>query len=450
MWNEVIQFVSEQAPNFGLALWGVVLEMAPYLLLGFAVAGVLSVLVSPTTVERHLGGRGIWPVLKAAAVGVPLPLCSCGVIPVTASLRRHGASRGAATAFLISTPETGVDSIAVTYSLMGWVMAVFRVVAALVGGMLGGIAVDWFDNRKSEGAVPAAAPACADACCSDHPAGGRIRRAFTYAASTLPRDLAKSLLAGLAVAALITALVPPGVFRPYLGQGLGGELLGIAMMMAIGIPMYVCATASVPMAVALIYMGVSPGAAFAFLVTGPATNAATVAMVWKVMGGRAAGIYLGTIAVSAMAGALILDYAMPAGWLVIPPLTHEHHHLAAMSTGEAIVKNVCAVALLALLVVAIVRGKMKEEQVVVDEGVDTRGLDVMHLAVEGMTCSHCAGAVERALRETPAVESAKVDLNTKQAVVTGEDLDEAALRQAVEALGYRIGTINRQHPHGIK
>ena len=135
MWHKIIWVLPS-------AIWVTLCEMAPYLLFGFLVAGLLSVLISPEIVERHLGGRGMWPVIKASLLGVPLPLCSCGVIPVAASLRRHGASRGATTAFLLSTPQTGVDSIVVTYSLMGGLFALVRPLAAFITGLAGGWLVD--------------------------------------------------------------------------------------------------------------------------------------------------------------------------------------------------------------------------------------------------------------------------------------------------------------------
>jgi len=449
MIHDIIQFVLSQLPHIPGELWDVLLEMAPYLLLGFAVAGVLSVMVSPALVERHLGGRGIWPVLKAAGVGVPLPLCSCGVIPVSASLRRHGASRGATTAFLISTPQTGVDSIAVTYSLLGGIFAIFRPIAALLSGVLGGVIVDAADVRSdakdhtSPGgdAHPfggASAGKCTDSCCAEGEHGGRIRRAIVYATSTLPRDLVRPLIVGVIVAAMISAFVPKDFFATSLGKTLGSGIVGILVMMALGIPTYVCATASVPMAWALMAKGVSPGAAFAFLVAGPATNAATIAMVWKVMGPRTAMIYLGTIAFSAIAGGLVLD-SMPVAWFSLGVAGHAGHHMD-MSMPELIFKNTCAIALLGMLAAALVRGKPKEE-VAREEGVDTKGFDVARISIAGMTCSHCASTIERALRELDGVESAKVDLSAGRATVNGEALDSAKLRAAIEGLGYVVKDI---------
>ena len=253
--------------------WAVLGEMAPYLLFGFFAAGVLSVLIPPHLVERHLGGGGFGPVVKAAVLGVPMPLCSCGVILVT-------------------------------FSLLGPIFAIFRPIAALVGGLLGGglVALDKKHGRPNA----KDAPACTDACC-DVPAGlkgSRLYRILAYGFDALPRDIGKALLVGLVLAALISAIIPENYFGPYLGGGIGAILI----MMLVGIPVYVCATASVPVAAALVLQaGVSPGAALAFLLTGPATNAATIVTVWKVMGPRTALIYLGTVAATALASGLALD-----------------------------------------------------------------------------------------------------------------------------------------------
>jgi len=154
-----------------LESWRVLCEMAPYLLFGFVVAGILSVVISPETVERHLGGKGMMPIFKAALFGIPLPLCSCGVIPVGASLRRHGASRGATSAFLLSTPQTGVDSVLVTLGLLGPVYAVFRPVAALVTGVVGGLGVEAFGGKNGQDDAP---PRCEDACCSGGAEGSKV------------------------------------------------------------------------------------------------------------------------------------------------------------------------------------------------------------------------------------------------------------------------------------
>jgi len=328
--------------NAALAVWNTLCEMAPYLLFGFFAAGVLSVFVSQRLVERHLGGHGLWPVVKASLFGVPLPLCSCSVIPVTASLRRHGASRGATTAFLISTPQTGVDSILVTFALLGPVFAVFRPVAAFISGLLGGGAVDALEPHGEADTAPV--EECEDACCADN-ANGKLMRAVSYGFIDLPRDIGLALVVGILVAGLISAVMPD---LADVGKG----VLAILVMMLLGIPVYVCATASIPVAAALMLKGVSPGAALAFLMTGPATNAAGIATVWRIMGRRTALVYLATVAATAFAAGLILDYvftiagsgaAKGMGWML---------------PEEA--KVASAIALLLILAVALVRRKPKE------------------------------------------------------------------------------------------
>jgi uncharacterized protein len=322
--------------------WATFEEMAPYLLFGFAVAGVLSVLISRATVERHLGGKQAGSVVRAALFGVPLPLCSCSVIPVTAALRRHGAGRGAATAFLLSTPQTGVDSIMVTYALLGPVLAIFRPVAAFITGLIGGLAANTL--HSSEGNPGPAPPECHEACCAedtpeDTPAPhGRLWRAFQHGFITLPRDVGKPLLLGVLVAGAISTFVPESLLTAHLGGG----LLSMLTMMLFGIPVYVCATASVPIAAALIAKGVSPGAAMVFLMTGPATNAASIAAVWKMMGQRTAIVYLATTAITALVSGLLLDHFL--SFSNIATGCHDNQALPAWS------RTALAIVLLAVLV----------------------------------------------------------------------------------------------------
>ena len=281
--------------------WGTIAEMSPYLLFGFFVAGLLSVLVSQQLVEKHLGGRGLWPLLKASIFGVPLPLCSCGVIPVSMSLHKHGASKGSTVAFLLSTPQTGVDSIFVTLSLLGPVFAVFRPVAALITGLVGGAFVDVFEQGGEAQKRPP--EKCTDECCSAEKTS-KVVKGLKYGFVTLPRDIGKAMLLGLFIAAIISALVPDGYFAEKLGTG----IFAMFVMMFLGIPVYVCATASVPVAAALILKGLTPGAALVFLMTGPATNAASFITIWKTLGRTTAIIYLATVAGCALLAGLLLDY----------------------------------------------------------------------------------------------------------------------------------------------
>lgn len=410
--------------NIGAELWNTLCEMAPYLLFGFVVAGLLAVLVPADTVEKHLGGRGLWPVIKAASFGVPLPLCSCGVIPVAASLRKHGASRGATIAFLLSTPQTGVDSIMVTYGLLGPVFAVFRPIAALVTGVLAGAIVEFADGKTVE--HESAVPACTDECCAPTHKRPWFIRTLHYGLVSLPRDIARPMLLGLLVAGVISALVPADFFSAIIGTGIGAMFV----MMLVGIPLYVCATASVPIAAAMIAKGISPGAALVFLMTGPATNAAAIATIWKVMGKRTTFIYLGVLAVSALCLGMLLD------WLFT--VSAVHGHMAHTMLPHS-VNVMSAIALLAVLGAAIVGPHRRHEHGHVHK--TEAGETVTNITIDGMTCSHCAHVIQRAVSECDGVTSVEVSLETGKAVVRGSDCDVDSMRNAVESLGYKVRNI---------
>lgn len=395
-----------------MEFWGTLLEMSPYLLLGFAVAGVLSVVIKAEQVERHLGGRGFLSILKAALFGIPLPLCSCGVIPVSASLRRHGAGKGAVVSFLLSTPQTGVDSIMVTYSLMGPVFAIFRPLAALISGVVGGLIVELTGGRDDEGA---GIEECKDDCCTvSGRQKGWLKRALSYGFVTLPRDIGKSMLVGLAIAGAIAVIVPDNFFTEMIGPGLPGMLF----MMVVGIPVYVCATASVPIAVAMMAKGITPGAALVFLIAGPATNAAAVATLWKVLGRRSAFVYMITVAAVAMVSGTALDYIFtlaPAG------AEHLHHE---MLPGWFKISS--AVVLFAILLQAFFKPLRAH--------VDVSG--GMEFKLVGLTCSHCEDTVRRAISGLSGVEAVTVSASSGRAIVKG-DVSEGEVIKAVESAGYK-------------
>ena len=429
--------------------WLVLGQMAPYLLLGFVVAGVLSVCIPPAWVERHLGGRGLAPVFTASMIGVPLPLCSCGVIPVSASIRRHGASRAATTAFLLSTPQTGVDSIAVTYALLGPVFAVFRPVVALLTGLVGGFLVqllDEPDEASKTGALPEE-ETCEDACCKDGGKGekdaccegeggngggrGMLVRAGYYGLVTLPRDIGLALFVGVLLAGLLATLVPQDQLSRYVGGGIGAILL----LMALGVPVYVCATASVPIAAGFMHVGASPGAALAFLIAGPATNAATLATIWKVLGRRTTVVYGATVAVSAVAFGLLLDWIVPRVGVPLPQLAGHAHATAGASwlTQLSAVTLLAVVAFSFLVTTRRAKGSTAHEE---QTSGAPSGQQRLELAIVGMRCSHCAESVKRSLLECKGVREATVDLRHARAVVMGCELGTEELVSAVTALGY--------------
>ncbi|WP_372795643.1 permease [Pontiella sp.] len=299
-------------------IWLVTVEMAPYLLFGFLMAGILSALISRDYVRRHLGGGGLLGAFKAALVGVPMPICSCGVIPLAASLRKHGASRGATASFLASTPQTGIDSLMVTYALLGWVFAVFRALVAFLSGIICGLAVEAVptpDNGEKEEAD--AAPA----------AGGQpvVLRMLKYGFLTLPSNISRAMIFGIVLSGIISGLIPDDFFADRLGN----SPVAMLVMLVIGIPIYVCSSASVPIALAFIKAGLSPGAALVFLITGPATNAATLTTLWQIIGRKQLMVFLITLAVCALAAGFVMNLFSPILGLE-EQIGHTHEHFTVL------------------------------------------------------------------------------------------------------------------------
>jgi uncharacterized membrane protein YraQ (UPF0718 family)/copper chaperone CopZ len=400
--------------------WGAALQMAPYLLFGFLMAGLLSVWIRPELVERHLGGQGLWPVIKAALFGVPMPLCSCGVIPVAASLRKHGASRGATVAFLMSTPQTGLDNVLVVYSLLGPVVAVFSPITALVSGILAGLLVNAWGGPKTEPADAPVRAVCTDDCCQPAARRNKLVRALHYGFVVLPRDLVRPLLLGLFAAGVIAALVPEGFFSGSLGRGLPAMFA----MMLVGIPLYVCATASVPIAAALVAKGVSPGAAIVFLIVGPATNAATIATIWRMLGRRVAFLYLATVAGTALAAGLALDHVL----LRLGPAAHHAGHDMLPEWWRVS----CVAGLGLMLGAALVEPAWLRRLFVRRAG---RGA-ALDLRVAGMTCPSCERSVVRAALACRGVIAAEADRRTGQLRLEGTNVDADQVIAALAEIGF--------------
>ncbi len=288
-------------------------ESGLYILGGLVLAGLLHTFIDGARLKRWLGEPSFRSVVSAAAVGMPLPLCSCSVIPVASGLKRDGASDGAVTAFLIATPETGVDAIAISWALLDPILTVARVVAAFVTALVGGVAMNLVGGRG--GSTPEASSSSrgclADACATDSLTefgpGNRawVHRLYAsqhYAFTNLFPSLAPYFFWGLLATGLVAVLVPPGFF-----ERLDGGITGMLAMMLVGIPIYVCATASTPLAAALILKGISPGTALVFLLAGPATNMATMGVVRSLLGWRGLAVYLTAIAGCSLAMGLALD-----------------------------------------------------------------------------------------------------------------------------------------------
>jgi uncharacterized membrane protein YraQ (UPF0718 family) len=301
------------------ASWHLLADASIYILFGILVGGLLKVFLSPATVARHLGRGRFGSVIKAALLGIPLPLCSCGVLPAAASLKRQGANNGATASFLIATPESGVDSIAITYALLDPVMTVARPAAAFVAATTAGVVENLVAPPEATAAAEPDLSCTVDACCDGedcapdehrrhHSLAEMLRAGLRFAFGELWGDLAAWFAVGILLAGAITAAVPAEV----MGRFLGGGVTSMLLMLVVGIPLYICATASTPIAAALILKGVSPGAALVFLLAGPATNITSLTVLAGVLGKRATAIYLASIAVVAVAAGLVVDQVYAA------------------------------------------------------------------------------------------------------------------------------------------
>ena len=320
--------------HFFEALWQLSQAMAPYILFGLMFAGILHELVPESIVTKHLGKDNVSSVVKSTLFGIPLPVCSCGVIPLATSIKKSGASKGATLSFLISTPITGVDSIMATYGIFGWIFTLYRAVTSMLIAMVAGILTNIFDKEEEKApnsfsvdstptfgtvkpldatllnTVTQEETSCCStegSCCSSETSEKKkfsFTAAMRYAFVTLLGDIAKPLFWGLLLGALITVAIPDNLAEVLQGN----TWLSYLVVILIAVPMYVCATASLPIAAGLMLSGVSAGAAFVFLSAGPATNTVTIGVVKKMLGSKSLAIYLGSIIVGSIVFGLGLDY----------------------------------------------------------------------------------------------------------------------------------------------
>ncbi len=401
-------------------------QMSPYILLGFLLAGLMHAFVPNDLYRRHLGHRSVGSIIKATLLGVPLPLCSCGVIPTAMSLRKEGASKAATISFLIATPQTGVDSIIATYSLMGLPFALLRPIAAIVTALTGGLLAAKL--CKEDGESRSDVSEKSDTAAASF--GSRMMAALKYAFVDMMQDIGKWLVAGLAVAGIITVFVPESFFELFAHS----SLLSMLFVLLLAIPMYLCATGSIPIAVALMLKGLSPGTALVLLMAGPAVNTASMLVVGKVMGRRTLLVYLFSIIAGAMAMGLCIDHLLPREWFLAPLQTiRAHSH-----EGVPFFNTICSALLVALLINAFLqRRKQKRECHCVDCSCNTPHKSRTTFIVEGMACNHCKASVERALKGVEGVESVSVELSGGRCVVEGIFDNEEAVK-AVEGIGFSI------------
>lgn len=410
-------------------------EMSPYLLLGFLVAGLLHAFVPSRLYSQYLSARNLRSVLLAALFGIPLPLCSCGVIPTATSLRREGASKGATTSFLIATPQTGVDSIFATFSVFGWAFALLRPIAALVTAFAGGALVNAFDKddddlKKAKPSFSCAADASDDAQVSSPLRRflRRIERALHYGFVEMLEDIGKRLLIGLLVAGVIAVLVPDEYFTLFADS----SLLSIVMILLFSVPMYLCATGSIPIAAALMLKGLSPGAALVLLMAGPAVNMASILVINKVLGRRTLLLYLAAIVGGAVTFALVIDNFLPRAWFVPSIVADPCCHMSETPWFQW----GCTILLgLLLLNVFVVRPLLRRRSQTVPMAADERTY-----RLTGMSCNHCRTNAEKALASVAGVTAVSVSLERKEAVVKGSPALKD-LQHAASSLGFELSPL---------
>ncbi|MBN2031490.1 permease [bacterium] len=395
--------------NESASLW---LSIAPYLLLGMLFAGLLHVFLGTDFVTRHLGGGTFGSILKATLFGIPLPICSCGVIPVAALLRKEGASQSATLSFLVSTPTTGVDSILATYSLMGPLFAIFRPVAAFISGITIG-AIDRLFNPGEKIRRSA----------HHHTSLSvqfKLKEIFRYGFFELAEDIGKWLIIGVIIGAVLTVVIPEALLINHFSN----PFLHFLVILLFALPLYVCATGSIPIAAALIQKGFSPGAALIFLIAGPATNTVTLSFVRSRLGKRAFIVYLSSIiAVSFLLGWLFqfLWLKLGGGFSMISP--HGGHLPLWLRIGSGII-------LLVIILQGFVKAKGKSIKMKYE------------LFVPDMICKHCQMTVKKKIEELSGITQVVVNFDEKKVGVDGH-VNLQQIEQAIREAGYTPKEVSR-------
>ena len=405
--------------QFFNAMLAVINAMSPYLLLGFLIAGILHVFVPKTFYAKYLSRDNNLSMLWAALLGVPLPLCSCGVIPTAVGLKNEGASKGAVASFLIATPQTGIDSILATFSLMGLGFAITRPVAALVTGVCGGFLVNRL-VKDNEGEF------VAEASCQME-SGNRLWRVFKYAYFDMIQDIGLRLAIGLLVAALINVAVPDKFFLSFGKQ----PLLQMLVILVVAVPMYICSTGSIPVAAALMMKGLSPGAALVMLMAGPAVNIASILVVRKSMGSRFTWIYLLTIVGFSILFGLLIN-ALGINAIGMSEGCGMHSACCASETASpSVFQIICSSLLVLFIIIALSMkffSKFKKQETAADTVIYT---------VEGMHCNHCKAACEQSVGKVKGVASCEATPAANTLAVTGTASADD-VRKAVEQAGFEF------------
>ena len=382
--------------------------MAPYLLLGMFFAGILHVFIGTDFITRHLGGNNLCTIIKASLFGIPLPICSCGVIPVAASLQKEGASKSATLSFLVSTPTTGVDSILASYSLLGPLFAIFRPLAAFITGITIGLLNFIFNREPPEKVIEKHHHSKNEISIKN-----KITKVFSYGFIELAEDIGKWLVIGVVIGGILTAAIP----QEFIERFLPHQWMHFIIMLGVALPLYVCATGSIPIAAAFLQMGFSPGAALVFLIAGPATNTVTLSFVRTKLGKKAFYLYIISIVSISLIAGIVFNYvfAILGGELsIISPHGEHVSHILRLISG-----------ILLAIIIFIGLIKFKQEKVKMEN----------EFIVNDMDCKHCKMTIENKLSSLEGVTKVSVNIDEKTVGVDG-NINKGIIEDAIRDAGY--------------
>lgn len=394
-------------------------EIAIYLVFGFLVAGILHILFPDSFITKHFGKSNKYSVLKASLFGIPLPICSCGIIPVSTSMKKKGASDGAVISFLISTPQIGADSFMITYSLIGWIFGIFRILSAFISAVFAGLILNLFskDEKKKENKTVEIEQLKSDF-------KSRLSEILPYIQFEIFGSIAKHLVYGILVAAAISIFIPESFFSQYLNN----NFLSMLIMLVVGIPMYICATSSTPIAASLILKGISPGAALVFLLVGPATNALTISAVAKTMGKKAVVIYLATISVASVMMGYIMNFI--AFELNISIMHHAEHEMLPtwLKIGGSII--------LAIMFIVHFFSYLKDK--FSNQSTTEAAKSIVSLDIEGMTCQYCVASVRKTLQTIEGVSDVEISLQNKNISFKNDNAKIDEIKERIRDAGFQV------------
>jgi len=412
--------------EFLTALGALALEMSPWLVLGFVFAGLFKVWFPEEWSERYLSKPSFSSVFWAAMLGVPLPLCSCGVLPMAVSLHKKGASTGATNSFLISTPQTGVDNILATYSLLGLPFAIARPIIAFVSGVMGGVIMNIFDKGKIQRPSVVTDLSCASEATGEPK---NVFQAIRYGFTDLFREMYKWLIVGLVLAALLNLFLPDDLsllFDKYPG-------MDMLLALLISVPMYICATGSIPVALVLLLKGFSPGAAIVLLMAGPATNIAGIVLLAKSISVRFSAIYVGSIVFASLLFGWLANLVFSSGDFLLS-LQHHAGHIHNHEADYNLFQWASVLLLSGLVVWFLVVDLWTKVAPLLRTRANT-GVVFRRFKLERVTCRNCSGKIEKRLLQEKRVYRVDLLFDEREMVIettlSGQDISSM-----VEALGY--------------